>query len=90
MQYMAQPPGSLPGSNIVTSTTPDISESRDSTPTEIDDVAIAALEGGGCMSCRAAGGGLHMLPSKCSSDCNPREMLQFYADKGAFEEVGGG
>ena len=56
MQYMAQPPGSLPGSNIVTSTTPDISESRDSTPTEIDDVAIAALEGGGCMSCRAAGG----------------------------------
>jgi hypothetical protein len=34
-------------------------------------------------------GGLHMLPSKCSSDCNPREMLQLYADKGAFEEVGG-
>ncbi len=35
-------------------------------------------------------GGLHMLPSKCSSDCNPREMLQLYADKGAFEDVGGG
>ena len=32
-QYMAQPPGSLSGSNMSTTTTPDISESRDSTDT---------------------------------------------------------